>query len=872
MFKVKYGMELRHAAVVFPWDTADEHPDGLAEVDAGAVLHNWTAAWRPEILAQTRSVPIASSPRRLPEPSEGGLVLAPPAAMGGRWQRWKSSIPVDPELPAPYVIDGLADRAEIIARLHQAGLALTDTGNRWAAEFFALGYAYLQVDLLTGALVEPTVVAAEDLRAAVVTAAQAALAGDDSTVQAKLRRAYDLLEQIREHAYPMRTYLLDLVLLGPTVAHESLEQELQDTSPKTYLPTASFASHLQATAPALARTLGGRSLAATPEHGADLSLATPLQLTRRLGEALDAPTRLSERPPVAYVQTHAGVPPQLLDELAARRLPLVLAPFGGRLPEIDATRLSLSGWSGESTPVVAARPRASSLASTLLLHAGRMSEGLSLHDVSVEVFAAYAGRRCPLFEDLRRVAARSTVLGKLVTLDAFFNQTQDATPATWLAESEYGPLALPGGGPAPAGDHYQVELHRCAAVLAGKTPDEQPAANGDGAAQRLAALLGLASTHAESRLVLNKHSYARPVLGDGPATDGWADLAAAPYVQAVPALGYRVTGPATADSLVQAADNAIFNEHLHALVDQASGGLQALRQRGQRPNRVSQRLAVRRGEQLIDLPVRIDAQAPRRVDSPADRTLIETQATLTDLKGGVVGVLRQVAALFTDWDRLVLDIFLDTTGATTTLDELSVCCRFALPDEPYRTYRGVQSRRLAVTAPRFVVTDYAQLVGEQRSVTIASATAHTCVRFAGRMLDVVLPTPKGGAARTRLIVALDERHPHRVAQDLAAQRQPTAGCAAGDHDGLAGWVAHVDAANVQVIQMTPAAGDARAMDVTLCETDGSPVTGVLRFAQPASGAHWRDASDRRGSPVRVVEGAAEFTLAAHECRGMRVTW
>ena len=108
-----------------------------------------------------------------------------------------------------------------------------------AADFLALGFCRLQVELLTRQMRYSTNIDETHFQNEVVAAARAAVAGEEPAAREHLQRCFDTLHDSRKHFYPVDVYLLDLTLAASTTLGEALVAELAVGAPTNLcLPTA----------------------------------------------------------------------------------------------------------------------------------------------------------------------------------------------------------------------------------------------------------------------------------------------------------------------------------------------------------------------------------------------------------------------------------------------------------------------------------------------------------------------------------------------------------------------------------------------------------------------------------------------------------
>lgn len=96
-----------------------------------------------------------------------------------------------------------------------------------AADFFALAYTYLQVQLMTRQLRYSSNLNQEQFDLHLLEAARAAVSADTETIYTNLKRCFELLLEEKNSYYPVEPQLLDLVLLAPETVGDSLDRQLK---------------------------------------------------------------------------------------------------------------------------------------------------------------------------------------------------------------------------------------------------------------------------------------------------------------------------------------------------------------------------------------------------------------------------------------------------------------------------------------------------------------------------------------------------------------------------------------------------------------------------------------------------------------------
>src|SRR5690606_6599917 len=183
----------------------------------------WSALWRPELIAAAGQLPRWARVDYPPDVLANRLVVVPTVAQ--------------PQLPTGFaqrakeegacLIRKSIDRDEIVA---QALASLDDdiarVNDDLAADFLALGYCYLQVELLTRQMRYSSNLDQVHFGNQTVAAAVAAVSSDEATAREKLATCFDVHAEERDHYYPVDAYLLDLTMLAPTTLGPLFRKQL----------------------------------------------------------------------------------------------------------------------------------------------------------------------------------------------------------------------------------------------------------------------------------------------------------------------------------------------------------------------------------------------------------------------------------------------------------------------------------------------------------------------------------------------------------------------------------------------------------------------------------------------------------------------
>ena len=117
------------------------------------------------------------------------------------------------------------------------------------ADFLALGYCYLQIELLTRQMRYSSNLDETYFKGTAVAAALAAVEGNAELAREKLSACFSVLAEERDHYYPVDAFILDLNLTASTTLGEGLRSELSKQSSTNVLISADLLSEMAAKEP-----------------------------------------------------------------------------------------------------------------------------------------------------------------------------------------------------------------------------------------------------------------------------------------------------------------------------------------------------------------------------------------------------------------------------------------------------------------------------------------------------------------------------------------------------------------------------------------------------------------------------------------------
>ncbi len=421
-------MKYQELIILLPCHSLEDFPTYHEGEDADSLLASWTALWHPALLAAAGVKPTWAR------------VDSPPSVIVDR-------LLVVPTLAASQLPTGFAQRAKeegatlvrkllTVPDIVAAALAPLDGGDggvdpELAADFHALGYCYLQVQLLTRQMRYSSNLDEVHFQNQVIAGARAALASDNSTAREKLTACFDMLAEERNHYYPVETYVLDLTLVADTTIGPSLRTELARDGVANLLVSGATLQRMQSQEPdslAAVRAAVEANRAALI-GGEVVERRWPLlgleSLTAELQRGAAVYETLVGRRPTVFGRRRFGLTPAF---------PLVLRQNGyqgvlhatlddGRFPQGSQLKVRWEGIGDASLDAIARVPLDAAKSQTFLSYAMKMGESMDADHVATLLLAHWPGQASAWREVLRRVAKYTGALGKFVTIDQYFRET-----------------------------------------------------------------------------------------------------------------------------------------------------------------------------------------------------------------------------------------------------------------------------------------------------------------------------------------------------------------------------------------------------------------------------------------------------------------
>lgn len=439
-------MSLQDVVILIPSHSLEDFPTEQTDKPAASLLNSFAVAWHPALLACTEILPHW---RRADEPSATNstqLIFVPTVCDDWLPHGWAE----EARATGATVISGFHDRAEMEAAALVALPEPVDVAADLVADFYSLGFCWLQVELLSRHMRNFSNVDEGRLHQRAIAAARAAVADDPETAQTHLRGCFELLLEARERFYPVECYLIDLCLTFNDLATDRLIEELSRDVPLSLLATVGDIETLCTKTPALRDALRQACDANRACIVGGEARETPLPLLplesvlHQFRTGRDRWQELIGQSPIVWGRRKYGLSnslPQLLHKFGFKAA-LHVVLDDGIYPDHEYTKLRWRGCDESIVDALSRIPLAADSASSYLRFPVRMAESMDHDQVAGLIFARWPDVSAPWYEDLRRSQKYAPVLGRFVTLQHFFEATELPGQLSTYQTHEYFPPYL----------------------------------------------------------------------------------------------------------------------------------------------------------------------------------------------------------------------------------------------------------------------------------------------------------------------------------------------------------------------------------------------------------------------------------------------
>lgn len=864
----------RRVFVTLVADENREPPSTLLDAAARAAWVALSAPWHPALLASSSGAPRVESVDDPSPPTTGEVRIL----VGGIGSRLPSGHRVQAEDAGVPWFEADLDRDALVREVaDRLGIDPAPPNDETAAltgDFLALGTARSWLRELTHGMGHVDCLDHESFRREVLAGALAWTQGDAGTAAGRLRASFELLTQARERIYPVDSYLLDLVLLDPASPPGSIDDSLGARVPFTLIAPARA---IEAQALASPESLE-RLLAAINEGWADVAGGTydetdeslrPLESVRyqyRKGSATYR-KHLDERDVETFARRRFGLHPAV-PPIARRfsiRYALAMGFDAGLFPIPKESKKLWEGIDGTALEAITRPPLAADRAISGAQLGWRMAKAMKEDQVAVVPMAHWPGTGVGWFQDLRRVAAYSPVLGRWVTLGDFFHLTdrpwESMRPGLDAFETPYLAQAAARGDSQPISgrvSHATLRarldglawLRAITRTLGG--PDlestdpgfsslEESVESGDLTATdavstaetdwAAATALAIASGKGErpGALVLNPTGTPRRVAvllpagtpadlrPEGPlravqAIDGqtWA-------VVDLPAQGFAwvptevdPSSPKFAGNAVSGTGKVLRNESLEIEFDTSTGGLRGIKAIGEPSARLGQQLAVvgLTGADAQPVTVRMQAEGFSVEQNGPAMARLRSRGVLLDPAGKRLARFSESATVWTGRAAADLEIELSELAPELTVGLASqppwtayLACRWAWPDAQATLRRTSLLAVEPTTSERPETPDLIDITTRKQRTALLFGGLAHHKKHGPRMLDTLLIAGRESARKFRLGIAIDQEFPSQAAVDFQAPAIVVPNVAGPPRAGSTGWFFLIDSKAVVLTRL-----------------------------------------------------------------------
>ncbi|MFK7779117.1 MAG: hypothetical protein QM501_13510 [Gimesia sp.] len=429
-------MTYNDIVILIPCHSLEDFPTELEEKDAESLLNAFAVAWHPELLASSRVIPSWHRSDEPPQFLADRLLLIPKTSEDWLPYGWIE----EAESNGATVVSGKIQREEMAEAALKPLLAAREKADEIelsddiVADFYALGQCYIQLELLTRCMHHFSSLDEATIQREAIAAADAALANDIEAARAHLKGCFEVLLENRERFYPIDCYLIDLCLLTPEWANESLKQAIADERPFNLLVTSDDLEAIATKNPDLVKLLERSCRDRETEiiGGEQDQIATPVvpveSLIWQLQSGVNQIQEITGRAPTTWARRRFGL---------ASILPMLLHRFGfhsalhlvlddGVYPDYEQSKIHWEGSDGTILDAFSRIPMSAEGSSSYLRFAQRMAESMEEDQVGALMFAHWPDVKSPFFEDFKRIHRYAPVLGSFVLLNDFFQNTESS--------------------------------------------------------------------------------------------------------------------------------------------------------------------------------------------------------------------------------------------------------------------------------------------------------------------------------------------------------------------------------------------------------------------------------------------------------------
>lgn len=845
----------RSLSILLPCHSLEDFPVHHIGKEASSLLECWVALWHPDLIANCNSKPQWQQADSLADELDHSLILVPlisqsivPDTLAQSCQESNSLLLTD-----------CHNRQSIVSAAFAHLDYAAPSDQEQVGDFFALGYAYLQVQLMTRQLRYSSNLDEERFEELVILAAKASNSSCDS-FQEKIQACFDMLLEEKSRYYPVEANLIDLTLIAETTLGNSLKNQLARNFKQNLLLTGHHCELMAKQHADSFHQLKERVAEESVEvvGGNQTELPDPLLCINSVIRNLEGANRtfqeqLNVRPTV-YARRKSGLfpaLPELLEKFAFRGA--LHANFDeGQIPTGLAANVRWEAPSGDSVFALAQSPVDANVAETFVNLGIRVGESIDSEHQATVVFAHWPNKFDPAFEDLLRVHRYGPLLGNFSTLSEHFDTVYDPGYGECHLAPEYRNAYLKQAIVAKqtdpisryvrywkriwkirnlqslvliAGIHKRLSAHQYPQTLEKLELriDNDVVSNHDENLDRdldelQVELCGRLSGKGENTTAINTLNFPRlsfvptssrtrpsTAVDDVFLRDCQGDRSA--WVIQCPPYGHCELDPTQQSkkarlgpSVVE--DGKLQNEFFRLSIDEQTGGIRSLNLYNRRVNLLSQHLAMREfsGHPNLDRPQYTSAVAEKI--SYSSETPLQGQAISQGkiMQGDQVLSKFQQTTTVKRGSRLIeFEIEFDSlsTMASGSGWDNYLCSRIAWLEETAKIRRELHSTKYQSTEKRICAPNYLEIDDLETRLTLITGGLPFHQRSGKRQLDSLLVCPGETQRKFKFAVAVNPKYSSQSTADW--NTPPTVLQQTKLSGNSCNWLFHFNSKNIIVV-------------------------------------------------------------------------
>lgn len=903
----------------------EDFPSHLAGTEAAQVLAGWTALWHPRFLTAANEIPHWQRVDQLPDEPQGWLLIVPEFAQEQVSVRERNRF-VD---RGGQLVIGGSDRNKITDQILQANRWPSKADESMVKDCFALGYCYLQVQLMTRQLRYSSTLDESAFRSAVLDAMACIDRPDPADFRDQIQKCFDQLLEERSRYFPSTAKLIDLVYLTPETINSRLKHQLNQKVPFT-LQASGETIDLIAAEPELAKTITNRfeaneiAIAGGEFRELENILLSTWSSLRQFQRGQQAFKNLLGQPASVFARRRFGL---------RVGLPGLLEHFGigsvihctldeGVFPQSSANQIRWEGLDGTASNALMSPPKLTTDPSGFLNLGVHTGEIIDINQDATQLFVHWPDQGCVYWHDLLRSFEFGPVLGQFVTATQFFEEFIDPGFTQSYVSDDYrepylaqlvtskhrNPLSR-----YSAYWHQLVELMGQCGRWALSQAQQRTGSNPDflDSLDQINASLDTADSGAFAESESVSPTSDERVLEPATDSDGWRisnpfsfrrrfflpiphldpthsavlfqdsqgavlELPGMSIAQIPRVSEATVVSPSNQPKLVE--EVFLRNEFFEIEIDERTGGIGAIKQHGKRTNLLAQQIVARQIAPTRSRNGRQEASVTRMV---ADECRVTCDSALRGeitARGRLLKNQKSFAS-FVQTTSVVRG--LPTIEVKIEISDLRVpegdpwqnyvACRFAWKEESCRFYAWQNDSRQRLSRSRMVSPLALEVDQGDVPTAILPDGRPWFQRIGLRQLDSLMVVPGETQREFRFGIGVDLPYPYQTAlsQMAAVQAQPDH--SAEGSNGSVGWVFHLNRKNVVVLYWLPTQ-DGKGLRILLKETEGRRVDLVFQSSRTFSTAVTKKLNGERLRELEVQDGKVAFTISAHELIELTIFW